>query len=215
MSVERDASPDGSDTTTASPDSRTPHAEDHEDPSAGNDSVRPGRLAALRRWARRGVTRWRSILATTFVVAAVGVALGIYLVVYRPDQRVSDATAHRASQAASDGAMAVLSYSYQHLHRDFAAAKSHLTGDFLAYYTKFTDDVLGPTAQQGQLTTTAKVVRAAVSDVHPDSAVVLVFVDQTTTSTQKKDPVTNKSAVVVTLTKVDGSWLIAKFDPVA
>lgn len=54
MSVERDASPDGSDTTTASPDSRTPDAEDHEDPSAGNDSVRPGRLAALRRWARRG-----------------------------------------------------------------------------------------------------------------------------------------------------------------
>lgn len=212
MSIERDSSPDSSEMAT---DSLNSHAEDHENTSAGDGSVRPGRLAAVRRWSRRGVARWRSIVATTFVVAAVGVAVGIYLVVYRPDQRVSDAAAHRAIQAASDGAVAVLSYSYEHLHRDFATAKSHLTGDFLAYYTKFTDDVLGPTAQQGQLTTTAKVVRAAVSDVHPDSAVVLVFVDQTTSSTQKKDPVTNKSAVVVRLTKVDGSWLIAKFDPVA
>ncbi|MCV7031761.1 hypothetical protein [Mycobacterium sherrisii] len=203
MSFEGDSSPDGSETAT---DPLDRHAD---------GSVRPGRIAVLRRWARRGMARWRSIVATAFVVAAVAAAIGIYAVVYRPDQRVGDATAHRAIQDASDGAVAVLSYSYEHLHRDFATAKSHLTGDFLAYYTKFTDDVLGPTAQQGQLTTTAKVVRAAVSNLHPDSAVVLVFVDQTTTSTQKKDPATNKSAVVVTLTKVDGSWLIAKFDPVA
>ena len=137
----------------------------------------------------------------------------MYFIVYRPDQRVDDATAHRAIQAASDGAVAVLSYSYDHLDRDFTNAKSHLTGDFLAYYSKFTDDIVGPTAKQGQLTTTAKVIRAAVSDLHPDSAVVLVFVDQTTASMQKKDPGKNESSVLVTLTKVNGSWLIAKFDP--
>jgi Mce-associated membrane protein len=44
---------------------------------------------------------------------------------------------------------------------------------------------------------------------------VLVFVDQTTTSVQKKDPEKTQSAVVVTLRKVNDSWLIAKFDPVA
>ena len=148
-----------------------------------------------------------------FVVAAVGVAAGVYVIVYRPDQRVDDATAHRAVQAASDGAVAVLSYSYDHLNRDFDNAKSHLTGGFLTYYSKFTDNVVAPTAQQGQLTATAKVIRAAVSDLHPDSAVVLVFVDQTTASPKKKDPEKTQSAVLVTLTKVNGSWLIAKFDP--
>ena len=112
----------------------------------------------------------------------------MYFIVYRPDQRVDDATAHRAIQAASDGAVAVLSYSYDHLNRDFGNAKSHLTGGFLTYYNKFTDDVVAPTAQQGQLTTTAKVIRSAVSELHPDSAVVLVFVDQTTASVKKKDP---------------------------
>jgi Mce-associated membrane protein len=69
-------------------------------------------------------------------------------------------------------------------------------------------------AQKGELTTTAKVIRAAVSELHPGSAVVLVFVDQTTASKQKPEPVKTASSVLVTLTKINGSWLIAKFDPV-
>ncbi len=154
------------------------------------------------------------MVATALVVAAVGVAAGLFFDLYRPDQQMDDATADRAVQAASDGAVDLLSYSYTALDRDFAKAKSHLTGDFLAYYSKFTEAIVAPAAQQGQLTTTAKVIRAAVSDLHPNSAVVLVFVDQTTASTQKPEPVKADSSVLVTLTKVNGSWLIAKFDPI-
>ena len=143
-----------------------------------------------------------------------GLAVGVFFILYRPDQQVDDAAAHRAIQAASDGAVSVMSYSYDHLDRDFATAKSHLTGEFLAYYSKFTEQIVAPTAQQGHLTTTAKVIRAGVSDLHRDSAVVLVFIDQTTASMQKKEPVKADSSVLVTLTKVDGSWLIAKFEPV-
>jgi Mce-associated membrane protein len=171
-------------------------------------------LAALRRWTRRCLARWRSIVATVLVVAAVGVAVSLFFVLYRPDRQVDDATAHRAIQAASDGAVDVLSYSYTALDRDFAKAKSHLTGGFLDYYSKFTEQFVAPVAQRGQLTTTAKVIRAAASELHPDSAVVLVFVDQTTASKQKPEPVKADSSVLVTLTKVNGSWLIAKFDPV-
>nr|WP_231117553.1 hypothetical protein [Mycobacterium intracellulare] len=147
------------------------------------------------------------------VIAAVGVAAGLYFVLYRPDQQVGDAAARRAIQAASDGAAAALTYSYEHLNRDFNTAKSHLTGDFLTYYSKFAEEVVAPTAQKGQLTATAKVIRAAVSELHPDSATVLVFVDQTTASVKKKDPEKTQSSILVTLTKVDGSWLISKFDP--
>jgi Mce-associated membrane protein len=211
MTVKRGSSPDSAE--TAIDGMEIPRAHEDGRPPAGERSARLSWLAAIRHWARRCLARWRSIVATTFVVAAVGVTAGVYFIVYRPDQRVGDATAHRAVQAASDGAVAVLSYSYDHLNRDFDNAKSHLTGDFLAYYNKFTDDVVAPTAQKGQLTTTAKVIRAAVSDLHPDSAVVLVFVDQTTASVQKKDPEKTQSAVLVTLTKVNGSWLITKFDP--
>jgi Mce-associated membrane protein len=211
MTVEHGSSLDS--TETAIDGVEIPHADEDGRPPAGEGSARLRRLAAIRHWARLCFARWRSIVATMLVVAAVGGAAGVYLVAYRPDQRVDDAAAHRAIQAASDGAVAVLSYSYDHLNRDFDSAKSHLTGDFLAYYSRFTDHVVAPTAQQGQLTTTAKVIRAAVSDLHPDSAVVLVFVDQTTASVQKKDPEKTRSSVLVTLTKVNGSWLIAKFDP--
>ncbi|MGA8250971.1 MAG: hypothetical protein WB989_10085 [Mycobacterium sp.] len=213
MTVEHGSSLDS--TETAIDGVEIPHADEDGRPHPGQGSARLHRLAAIRRRARRRLARWRSIVATTLVVAAVGVAAGVYFILYWPDQRVDDAAARRAIQAASDGAVAVLSYSYDHLNRDFDNAKSRLTGDFLTYYKKFTDNVVAPTAQQGQLTTSAKVIRAAISDLHPNSAVVLVFVDQTTASAKKKDPEKTKSALLVTLTKVNGSWLIAKFDPAA
>src|SRR5262249_41172665 len=132
-----------------------PDVEEDGQPSTGEGSTRFRWLAVIGR-------RWRSIVATTLVVAAMLVAGGVFFTVHRPDQRVGDATGHRAIQAASDGAVAVLTYSYDHLYRDFATAKSHLTGGFLTYYSKFTEDVIGPMAQKGQLTTTAKVIRAAI-----------------------------------------------------
>lgn len=211
MTVEHGSSLDG--TEKASDGVHT--APDGEDgtPPATEGTARLRGQSAIRRRVVRYLARWRSIVATTLVIAAVGVAAGVYFVLYRPDQQVGDAAARRAIQAASDGAVAALSFSYDHLNRDFDNAKSHLTGDFLAYYSKFSDEVVAPVAQKGQLTATAKVVRAAVSELHADSAVVLVFVDQTTKSAQKKDPEKTQSSVLVTLTKVNGSWLIAKFDP--
>ncbi|OBH11188.1 hypothetical protein A9X03_27060 [Mycobacterium sp. E1715] len=211
MTVEPGSPPDGTgkaiDGAHTSPDGEDGLAR------AGVGPARLHRLAEIGRRARRYAARWRSIVATTLVIAALGVAGGVYFIVYRPDQQVDDVAAHRAIQAASDGAVAVLSYSYDHLNRDFSNAKSHLTGDLLRYYSKFSDDVVAPTAQKGQLTASAKVIRAAISELHPDSAVVLVFVDQTTKSEQKKDPENTQSSVLVTLWKVNGSWLIAKFDP--
>ncbi len=212
MTVEHGPSLDGTEKTG---DSEISDSDEDEQAPADEGSARWRRLTAIRRRDGRRLARWRSMVAITLVVAAVGVAIGVYFVAYRPDQQADDAAAHRAIQAASDGAVAVLSYSSDHLNRDFDNAKSHLTGDFLNYFKKFTDDVVAPTAQQGQLTAVAKVIRAAISELHSDSAVVLVFVDQTTTSPQKKDPEKTQSAVQVTLTKVDGTWLIAKFDPVA
>jgi Mce-associated membrane protein len=198
MTVEHDSSLDGMETTPsdemASPPART------------------GGLAT--RWARRCLARWRSIVATTLVAAAVAVAVGLYFHLYRPDQQVGDAAAHRAIETASDGAVAVLSYSPENLDRDFAKAKSYLTGNFLAYYIKFTEQIAA-LALHNQVTETAQVVRAAVSEIHPDSAVVLVFINQTATSKDKPQPQTTANVARVTLTKVKGSWRISNLDPLS
>jgi Mce-associated membrane protein len=149
------------------------------------------------------------------VVAAVGLAACLFVLQYRPDRQIDDAAARRAIQAASDGAVAALTYSSENMDHDFARARSHLTGDFLAYYDKFTKEFVIPTVQQKQLRQTAAVVRAAVSELGPDSAVVLVFLDETTTGKDKPQPLVTPSSVRITLTKVNGSWLISKLDPVA
>lgn len=167
----------------------------------------------IKRWIRRCLAGWRPILLATLLVAATGFAGGYFYFVYRPDLQTDDAAAaDQAIKAASDGAVALLSYSPDTLSHDFANAKSRLTDNYLVYYQRFVDQIVGPSAQRGQVTTTASVVRAATAEQHPNSAVVLVFLKQKTASKAKPEPVVTSSSIQVTLTKVNGSWLIDKFD---
>jgi Mce-associated membrane protein len=89
-----------------------------------------------------------------------------------------------------------------------------LTGDFLTYYNQFTQQIVAPAARQKSVKTTAVVLRAALSEFHPDSAVVLLFVNQTTQSKDRPEPTLSSSSVMVALTKADGKWLISSFNPV-
>jgi Mce-associated membrane protein len=154
------------------------------------------------------------ILLAAALVASAGVAAWLYFNQYRPDQQTDPAAAKVALDAATTGTVALLSYSPESLDKDFAAAKSHLTGDFLSYYTQFTEQIVTPAAQQKAVKTTASVVRAAVSELHSNAAVVLVFVNQNTTSKENPDGAFAVSSVKVSLNKVDGTWLISSFDPV-
>lgn len=172
------------------------------------------RIGVIGRWMRRCAAKWRPILLTLLVVGATGFGGGYFYFVYRADLQTNNAAAHQVIKAASDGAVALLSYSPATLDRDFANARSRLTEDYLAYYQRFADQIVGPSAQRGQVATAATVVKAAVSELHPNSAVVLVFVKQKTTSKEKPQPVVTSSSVRVTLTKVNGSWLIEKFESV-
>lgn len=147
------------------------------------------------------------------LLAAGGLAGWLYFAQFRPDTQTDNAVAQSAVNAARDGTVALLSYKPETLNQDFAAARSHLTGDFLNYYDQFTKEVVTPAAQSKAVTTTAQVVGAAASEVHPNSAVVLVFVNQVTTSKERPDPAMASSSVLVSLTKVHGDWLITKFDP--
>jgi Mce-associated membrane protein len=154
------------------------------------------------------------ILLAASLIASAGVAAWLYFNQYRPDQQTDAAASQIALDAAKTGTVALLSYSPESLDKDFAAAKSHLTGDFLSYYTQFTETIVTPAAQQKAVKTTASVVRAAVSELRPHSAVVLVFVNQNTTSKENPDGAFAVSSVKVSLTKIDGTWLISSFDPV-
>jgi Mce-associated membrane protein len=89
-----------------------------------------------------------------------------------------------------------------------------LTGDFLSYYDQFTQQIVAPAAKQKAVKTTAVVLRAALSEFHPDSAIALLFVNQSSQSKDRPEPTLSSSSVIVKLTKADGKWLISSFDPV-
>jgi len=209
MTSESDSPLDDAESAVENPESQSESAK-----ATSVVESRPDTTAAIDRVASRLLVHWGSILLTASVIAAVGLAACLFVLQYRPDRQLDDAAAQRAIRAASDGAVAALSYSTQNMDRDFARARSHLTGDFLAYYDKFTKEIVIPTVQQKQLAQTAMVLRAAVSELEPNSAVVLVFLNEATTSKDKPQPLITSSAVRITLTKVSGSWLISKLDPV-
>lgn len=180
-------------------------------PEDGKDAGR----ARVKRSPARGIRRYISVILVAIVlIASAGVASWLYFHQYRMDQQTNAAAANVALEAAKNGTVSLLSYSPESLDKDFANAKSNLTGDFLSYYTQFTEQIVTPAAKQKQVKTAASVVRAAVAEIHPDSAVVLLFVNQVTTSKENPDGAFAASSVKVGLKKIDGHWLISAFDPV-
>lgn len=165
------------------------------------------------RWTRRSLAHWRVILLTVAVVVAVGLACGMFFFQYRPIQQTNDAAVQAAVKAASDGTVAILSYSPENVDNDLTIAKAHLTGNFLKYFNDFGRYFVAPAVRQQGVKASATVLRAAVVEMHPDSAVVLLFVHQTSSNKDKPEPVLTTNSVRVTLTKVNGSWLISKFEP--
>jgi Mce-associated membrane protein len=87
------------------------------------------------------------ILLAAVLIAVAALTAWLYFFQFRPDQQ-TDATADAAQKAASEGTVALLSYAPETLDKDFAAAKSHLTGDFLNYYNQFTQQIVTPAAKQ-------------------------------------------------------------------
>lgn len=184
------------------------------------DDVEPADGVEIDKAAQRtGKLTWRRIgvmpvVLVLLLVVSGGLAAWLYFSQYRPDEQTDAKTAEAATTAAQDGMTALLSYKSETLDQDVTAAKSHLTGQFLNEYEKRIREVVAPAIKGKNVETAVRVLGAGVSDLHPDSAVVLVFIDESTISKDRPDPVMAASSVLVSLTKVQDKWLITKFDPV-
>ncbi|MFV8054219.1 twin-arginine translocation pathway signal [Mycobacterium sp. 48b] len=168
---------------------------------------------ARERWIHRVARWWRPIAVVCLLLASASSAAALYFGVYRADHGSAAASA-TVVDAAYEGSVALLSYAPDSLDQDFATAKSKLTGDFLDYYSEFANKFVAPAAKQKDINATASVVRAAPITVQSDTAEVLVYLNQATTSRDNPEPAQASSAVKVGLTKIDGNWLISSFDPI-
>jgi Mce-associated membrane protein len=157
---------------------------------------------------------WARLLVAVLPAVALVLALGVgYLKWLDGSARESRTAAEQSVRAASDSTIAILSYRPDTVDRDLKAAANRLTGGFRQQYTQLVSDVVAPGAKQQHITAVATVPAAASVSATGKQAVVLVFVDQTTTIGDDA-PTQTTSSVRVTLDKVHGRWLISQFDPV-
>ena len=159
--------------------------------------------------------RWTVILAYGILPALafiLAVAAG-YAKYVDAVQGAADSARAESRQAASDTAVAMLSYRPDTVENDLDAAKDRLTGPFRDSYSTLVDDVVAPASIQKMITAVATVPASASVTATADHAVVLLFVNQTITVGNDAPSITN-SSVRATLDKVDGRWLISGFDPI-
>jgi Mce-associated membrane protein len=154
------------------------------------------------------------LLGVGLPILALIIALGVgYLKWLDGTARESRAAAETSVRAASESTVAILSYKPETVDRDLKAATDRLTAGFRQQYTQLVNDVVAPGAKQQHITAVATVPAAASVSATGKHAVVLVFVDQTTTIGNDA-PTQTTSSVRVSLENVDGRWLISQFDPV-
>jgi Mce-associated membrane protein len=116
-------------------------------------------------------------------------------------------------RAASEDTVALLSYKADSVDKDLGAARERLTGEFKDAYTEMTRQVVIPGAKEKHISAVAKVKAAASVSATANHAVVLLFVDQTVTIGDGA-PTDTQPVVRTTLDKVNGRWLVSRFDPV-
>jgi len=159
--------------------------------------------------------RWKRVVAYGLLPGlALILALGAgYLQWLSGSAQQSRYAATESVQAATESTIGMLSYQPDTVDHDLGAATGRLTGSFRDDYIKLIDDVVIPGSAGKRIGSVATVPAAASVSATESHAVVLVFVNLTTTIGDGT-PTSTLSSVRVTLDKVGNRWLVSQFDPV-
>jgi Mce-associated membrane protein len=142
--------------------------------------------------------------ASGFFVDGVGVAAWRQV-----DEESQVETAERAAPAAAErAAAAILSYSHESLEADRDNAARFMTGSYRKEYLDTFGLVLD-NAPEVKAVVEAEVKASGVVHADPGRANVLLFVNQTTTSTANEgEPQIALNRVMLTMQLHDGTWLV-------
>ncbi|MBY6414681.1 h domain protein [Rhodococcus sp. BP-252] len=157
----------------------------------------------------------RNVLRALAVVVVLGLAAGVGVLFYhyRQNERTEQARTD-AVTAASAQAVAMLAYDFGGVDQQLASAADGLTGDFKDEYSALVTSVIAPGAKEKSLTVQVTVQGASVVDAAPDTATVLLFLNQITTSSDAPDAASSGSRVRMSMENVDGRWLVSGLEPI-
>ena len=154
----------------------------------------------------------KQVLVVLALVALVLSGAVFYLLNQVNDARAADEAGDDAVYAAKAHAQDLLSYDYRSLDSDFQRGLAASTGGFHNQYKQTTSQLVRPQATQQKVIVQAAVMNAGLISAQDDNAVVLLFVDRVTTKAGQQKPTFNQDRVRMTLTKVNGKWLVSKLD---
>lgn len=202
------------------------NAADNEQPKPTRLEVKAARLEAKAAKARAAdaarADRQTAPAASTHggtiavVVALLACALAVGTSVYALHERSAANRAHeldrvRASAIATAQTYAVDfgSYDYKTLKDDFARVTAHLTPEFAKSYDSVATK-LDAVIQQYKGKSVGAVQGVALTSVTKSSAVALVFLDQTVTTSQSSQSRVDRNRLQMTMVRQkNGSWLIS------
>ncbi|WAC93333.1 hypothetical protein [Mycobacterium sp. Aquia_213] len=164
---------------------------------------------------KKGPIPWSRVLAYG-VLPAIALLLALGAGYFRWVVGSTDALALAGTEsvrAASEDAAALLSYQADTADKDLGAARERLTGEFKDAYTALIHEVVIPGAKEKHISSVAKVTAASSVSASANHAVALLYVNQTVTIGDGA-PTDTQPVIKVTLDKVNGRWLVSRFDPV-
>lgn len=119
-----------------------------------------------------------------------------------------------AMSTASRTVSAMFTYEPATVDTELPKAADGLSESFRNDYLKLIKEAIAPGAKEKQLTVKATTQAEGVVEADPDHAVVLLYLNQLTTSEDSPEGTTSGSRVRVTLDKADDRWLVSQVTPV-
>lgn len=170
--------------------------------------------AGTRTAIRTGAARPRiSLTAWGILIALLAAAVGFLGWQNYRDGQVEQAR-EAAIAAVEERVESILSYRGTSAADDLAAAQRHLTGAFKDDFATLAKGVIVPAAERDGVSTAAKVVATSVVEASATEVTALVYLNQETTSKARNEPKLDAARLLVTVTEVDGQWLVSDLKPV-
>lgn len=152
-----------------------------------------------------------SALAAAGLVAAVVLGVSGYQL-WQQDKTEQART--DAMSTASRTVSAMFTYEPATVDTELPRAADNLTESFRAEYLKLIEQAIAPGAKEKQLTVKATTQAEGVVSADAEKAVVLLYLNQLTTSKDAPEGSTSGSRVRVSLDKADDRWLVSQVTPV-
>lgn len=153
------------------------------------------------------------LVATAVVLFIAAVAVASFTGYRFWNDRQAEQARTASVDAARRSVAAMFTYDFHTVDTELPKAANDFTPSFKSDYLKLINQVIAPGAKQKQLTVQATTQAAGVVSADRSHAVVLLYLNQVTTSKDSPQGTVTPSRVRVSLDKDGGHWLLAQVTP--